>query len=225
MTPLLLLAALAAPVARDAPAATDPTPAPATAEAPAAPAAEAFLQDVAIACPAGATRTTFPLVPNTLFEVETVDAISSAHNLTGNLFGMRMREPLRYGAVVLVPAGTLVQGQITHASENRFGGMAGELVLAARYVQLPQGRIRLRASIGASGKDRKGGATVTRALFGIVGGFIQGDNKELPAGTALAARLAEPVTFHCEGAPAPSSLPIDAPAPATPSPSVPESLH
>jgi hypothetical protein len=222
MTPLLLLAVLAAPVAQDAPA--SPTPMDPAPVAMAAPPADAFLQDVTITCPAGATRTTFPLVPNTLFELETVDAVSSKTNLTGNYFDLRLREPLRYGAVELVPAGTPVRGQITHASENRFGGMAGELILAARYVQLPQGRVRLRASIGASGKDRKGGATVTRALFGIVGGFIQGDNKELPPGTPLSARLAEPVTFHCDGAPAPSSLSVDAPAPATSS-TAPEAIH
>jgi hypothetical protein len=218
MTSWLLLLALAAPAVQD-PAPTPSLPAapsatPVVPEATAPTAADAFLQDVAIACPPGATRTIFPLVPNTLFELETVDAVSSKTNLTGNYFDLRLREPLRYGTVELVPAGTPVRGQITHASENRFGGMAGELILAARYVQLPQGRIHLRASIGASGKDRKGGATVTRALFGIVGGFIQGDNKELPAGTPLSARLAEPVTFHCDGAPAPSPPSVDAPAPA-----------
>lgn len=187
--------------------------------------AETFLQSVAIACPAGATRTTFPLVPNTLFELETVDTISSRHSHAGNFFGLRLREPLRYGAVELVPAGTMVRGQVTHASENRFGGMAGELVLAARYVQLPQGRIRLRASIGASGKANTGGAATARVLFGIVGGFVQGKDKELPAGTPLSARLAEPVTFHCEGAAAPSTSPTSAPAPAAASTSPPEPVH
>jgi len=222
MTPLLLLAALAVPVAQDAPAATDPTPAPVTAVAPAAPAAEAFVQDVSIACPAGATRTTFPLVPNTLFELETVDAVSSKTNHAGDRFGLRMREPLRYGAVELVPAGTPIQGEITHASENRFGGMAGELVLAARYVQLPQGRLRLHSSISASGKSRTGAAATTVVLFGIAGVFVQGDNRTLSPGTPLSARLAEPVTFHCAGAPSPTSPPAGAPAPATPSTSVPE---
>jgi hypothetical protein len=225
MTPLLLLAALAAPVVQDAtPVETAPPAAPVAAAAPPA-AAEAFLQDVAIACPAGAARTTFPLVPNTLFELETVDAVSSKTNHAGDRFALRLREPLRYGAVVLVPAGTPIQGEVTHASENRFGGMAGELILAARYVQLPQGRLRLRASISASGKSRTGAAATTTVLFGIAGVFVQGDNRNLPPGTPLSARLAEPVTFHCEGAPAPSPLSVDAPAPATPSNPAPEPIH
>lgn len=162
--------------------------------------ADAFVQHVAIPCPADATRTTFPLVPNTLFEVETLEAVNSRDGRGGDPFPLRLREPLRYGKVELVPAGTPVHGEVTHATQNRWGGIAGELVLAARYVQLPQGRLRLRASIAASGKNRIGASTTTAVLFGVAGVFIQSSNKELPAGTKLVARLAEPVTFQCEGA-------------------------
>jgi hypothetical protein len=214
MTSWLLVLALATPSTSDA------VPAPATVETPAteapiapvapAPVAnEAFIQSVAIACPAGTTRTTFPLVPNTLFELETLAAVSSRANHGGDPFPLRLREPLRYGAVELVPAGTPVHGEVTHATENRWGGIAGELILATRYVQLPQGRLRLRSSIAASGKSRTGASATTVVLFGIAGVFIQGSNKELPAGTQLSARLAEPVTFHCEGATAPSTLAAD----------------
>ena len=208
-----------APVASPSPVAT-PEPAAEAAVAPAptlppAPAAnEAFVQSVAIACPPGATRTTFPLVANTLFEVETLDPISSKDNRPGDTFGLRLRQPLRYGAVELVPAGTPVHGEVTHADQNKWGGMAGELILATRYVQLPQGRLKLRASIAASGRNRIDASATTTVLFGIAGVFIQGKNKLLPPGTELSARLAEPVTFHCDGATAPSPLPAD-PLPAT----------
>jgi hypothetical protein len=224
----LLLAALAAAPAPAAPVAA--TPAPAASVAPALPMTapagpEAFLQSVAIACPAGATRTTFPLVPNTLFELETVEPVSSKVNRSGDRFALRLREPLRYGAVVLVPAGTPVHGEVTHATENRWGGIAGELILAARYVQLPQGRLRLRSSIAASGKSRTGAAATTVILFGIAGVFVQGDNRTMPAGTALSARLAEPVTFHCEGVPAAPSSTASAPAPAPSSTATPDPVH
>lgn len=205
MTPLILVLALAAPVAArvDVP---SPTPA-----APPSPALEsaantAFVQDITIACPAGATRTSFPLVQNTLFELETLQPVSSKNSKPGDVFELRLREPLRYGAVELVPAGTLVHGEVTHATENRWGGISGELILATRYVQLPQGRLRLRSSIAASGKNRIGTSSTVVVLFGIAGVFVQGSNKELPAGTPLSARLAEPVTFRCEGAPAASSI-------------------
>ncbi|MFC5576924.1 hypothetical protein ACFPOA_02710 [Lysobacter niabensis] len=205
MTPWLLMVALSAPVAQEAPAPTSavaPT-AVAAPDAPPAPSAETFLQSVAIACPADATRTTFPLVPNTLFDLESMDAVSSGTSQKGDRFDLRLREPLRYGPVVLVAAGTPVHGEVTHATENRWGGIGGELILAARYVQLPQGRLRLRASIAAPGAGRTNTAATITVLFGIAGVFVQGDNKMLPAGTALTARLAEPVTFHCEGTTAP----------------------
>jgi hypothetical protein len=216
MTPWPLLLALAAtPVAvpADAPApAPEPAPTADALPAPTPAASEAFLTDVVIACPAGATRTTFPLVPNTLFEVETLDAVSSKFSHPGDTFRLRLREPLRYGAVELVPAGTPVHGEVTHASQNKWGGTAGELILATRYVQLPQGRLRLRSSIAASGRNRNDASATVTILFGIAGVFIQGKNKELPIGTQLSARLAEPVTFRCADAPAP------APVPATPAP-------
>jgi hypothetical protein len=123
--------------------------------------------------------------------------------------------------VVLVPAGTPVHGEVAHATENRWGGIAGELILAARYVQLPKGRLRLRSSIAASGKSRTGASATTVILFGVAGVFVQGDNRTLPAGTPLSARLAEPVTFQCEGVPA--SAPAAPAAPA--SPSTPEPSH
>lgn len=207
MTPLILVFALAAPGAAPVDA---PTPAPVAQPAPAsdAPTANtAFLQDIVIACPAGATRTSFPLVPNTLFELETLQSVSSKVSKPGDTFELRLREPLRYGAVELVPAGTPVHGEVTHATENRFGGMSGELILATRYVQLPQGRLRLRSSITASGKNRIGASATVVVLFGVAGVFVQGSNKELPAGTKLSARLAEPVTFRCEDALAASPLP------------------
>jgi hypothetical protein len=228
MTSWLLLAALAAPVvAQDA---TAPTPvadqpAEVTPAATVPPANELFVRSVAIACPAGTTRTTFPLVPNTLLDLETVTEVSSKTNVAGDRFELRLREPLMYGKVVLVPAGTPVHGEVTHATGNRWGGIAGELVLAARYVELPQGRLRLRASIAAPGKNRTGAAAAGVFLFGIAGVFVQGDNRSMPARTPLTARLAEPVTFHCEGAPAPASVPVDAPAPATASTSTTEPVH
>jgi hypothetical protein len=230
MTSWLFLLALAAPVAaQDAPApapsaAALPAEVPAVAASESAP-ADAFLQSVAIACPAGATRTTFPLVPNTLFDLETITEVSSKTSRPGDRFDLQLREPLMYGKVVLVPAGTRVHGEVTHATGNRWGGIAGELVLAARYVELPQGRLRLRASIAASGKNRTGSAAATVFLFGVAGVFVQGDNRTMPARTPLTARLAEPVTFHCEGAPAPSLLPASAPAPATSSTPTPEPVH
>ncbi len=215
MPPWLLLLALATPAAPAPVAAPEPVAEIAAEPVPAAPAVnEAFVQSVAIACPAGATRTTFPLVANTLFEVETLDPISSKANHAGDTFALRLRQPLRYGAVELVPAGTPVHGEVTHADQNKWGGMAGELILATRYVQLPQGRLKLRASIAASGRNRIDASATTTVLFGIAGVFIQGKNKLLPPGTELSARLAEPVTFHCEGAVAPAPIPAE-PLPAT----------
>jgi hypothetical protein len=204
---LILTLALAVPapaLPADAPVsapATDATPA--AAPAPAAD-PNAFAQRFAVGtCPADAAGRSFPLVPNTLLELEMVDSVSSKLNRIGDTFSMKVREPLKYGAVELLPVGTLVQGEVVHVDKKGTGGRGGELILAARYAQLPEGRLKLKATLGGgstSGKNNAGAAAATYALVGIVGFLVQGQDKVMPSGTPLSAKLAENVSFECAAA-------------------------
>ncbi len=64
------------------------------------------------------------------------------------------------------------------------------MTLAARYVQGPDGPIKLRGmKLGGSGSD-KTGAAMGASLILPLGGFIRGAEIEIPAGTPASAKLA-----------------------------------
>jgi hypothetical protein len=206
-----------APDAPPAPATQPVSSVDSTQDAP-APAPQEWLARVDIACEGSqvAAGAHFDLGPNTLLELELVDPVSSASNHPGDTFSLRLREPLMYGPTRLLPAGTFATGQVVHAARSRGGGKAGELILAARWLQTPQGRIRLRASIGASGTQRTGASLATAVAFGPIGLAVHGAERELAVGTPLVARLADPISFRCGAAPAPLHDPaVPAATPAT----------
>jgi hypothetical protein len=204
---LFLALAVAAPAIEP----TAPPPVPATPVAIAAPPApETPLAVMTLACPAGAAPQ-YVVPANTLLELEAVDLVSSATNHPGDLFALRLSEPLLWGTTELLPAGTPVQGQVVHAARSRGGGKAGELLLAARYAQTSQGRIKLRSNFGASGKDHTKGALAASLVVGVFAMAIHGSEQVVSPGTSLSARLAEPVTFQCGALAAP---PVTPPTPA-----------
>lgn len=159
-----------------------PSPAP-----PDAPAAEPR--------PAGTTAGV-ALPANTVIELEVVDAVSSHSGKPGDFFRLRVLAAIQVDGRVLIPAGTPAMGQIVHAQKAGGGGRGGELILAARYLDLPQGRIELRAGFGASGRPRTGAAAATAVVVGVFGMQVKGKELEVPAGHALSARLAADTTFH-----------------------------
>lgn len=218
MASLWLFLALAANSATVEPAPPATLPAPGEAAAPAAvvpSTPDLPITTLALACDAtqAAAALRFDVPANTLLELETIDAISSATNHPGDVFGLRLGEALRWGPTELLPAGTPVHGQVVHAARSKGGGKAGELILAARYAQTAQGRIKLRANFGASGKDHTKGALAASFALGPFAMAVHGSERVIAPGTKLSARLAEPVTFHCGALAAPPSTPSQPTAP------------
>src|SRR6185295_11597933 len=60
--------------------------------------------------------------------------ISSATAKPGDHFPFHVTEDVVQGDVVLIPAGTIGEGEVVHAAKSKGGGRAGELILAARFV-------------------------------------------------------------------------------------------
>lgn len=132
------------------------------------------------------------LIPaGTVVQLELVDTVGSAIHRSGDHFSLRVTEPVMAGERVLLPAGTPVVGEVLHAAKSGFGGKPGELLLAARYIDSASGRIRLRSSFGAAGKDQAGLAAGVTIAVGVIGFVVRGKEYELPAGTGLSARIAE----------------------------------
>jgi hypothetical protein len=82
-----------------------------------------------------------------------------------------------------------------HATKSGTGGKAGELILAARYLDTPQGQIKLHSSFGAAGKDRTKTAIGMTIAVGALGMLVKGKQVELPVGSPISARLAVDTIF------------------------------
>ena len=153
-------------------------------EAPAAPALEA-------ACCTVPART--PV------EIELLDTINSKANHSGESFAFRLAAPLTIDGRVLVPAGTTGVGEVVHAERARFGGRAGELILAARYLDFNGTRIALRTLRVGAQHGRDSSATInnvnlalaaTVPALSLVAFMIAGGEVNVPAGTRASAQIA-----------------------------------
>ena len=116
---------------------------------------------------------------------------------SGDTFRISLAEPVLVEGTELVPAGVQGMGEVVHAKKGGFGGAAGELVLAVRYLEVDGRHLNLRslAYLGR-GKDN----TDLTAAVGIAAGFpalfINGGNTVVPPGTIVTAKTKEEFALH-----------------------------
>lgn len=156
------------------------------------PAAQAVASPTQPAPDAMATPAACCLVANgALVEIEIAEPISSRLRKRGEKFALRLAEPLVLDGHTVLPAGTAGVGEIIHAASSGGGGKAGELLLAARYLEVDGRQIPLRGfRIGAAGKDHTQGAMAASIAIGPFAQFIHGREIEIPVGTRANAKLA-----------------------------------
>jgi len=155
--------------------------------------------------------------------LELLDPISSARAKRGDAFRLRVREAVSVEGVVVLAAGTEGVGEIVHAEPSRGGGKPGELILAARRLQMGDREVKLRGfKLGGAGNDTSHVALGASFGIGPFAHFIHGKEIEIPALTAGMAKLAEPLHAlpHPEATASPDAEadpqePDAAPAPAT----------
>lgn len=158
------------------------------------------------------------LLPKTTPIIIAIDKeLGSKISQTGETFPIRLAKAVTVDGVEVLPAGITGQGEVVHAKKAGLAGAAGELVLAARYLDLNGRRIDLRSfrfmeagetSLG-KGQDNTGVSNITTAVAGPIGFFIGGGNTNVLPGT-----LANAKTRNVEVFALPASGPAPAPAPA-----------
>lgn len=123
--------------------------------------------------------------------------ISSNAVTSGQLFGFTLSDPILLDGGRSIPAGTAGQGEVVHAARSGMAGKAGELVLAARFLDYQGIRIPLRSMrFGGVGKDQTGtanaiaiGTAVVAPLAGVFALVITGGEVRVPAGALADARI------------------------------------
>jgi hypothetical protein len=152
------------------------TEVPAAAEAPATP-------DVLVTVPA--------LTP-VFLRID--EELSSKKHKNGDRFAILLDEDVQIGGAVVIPAGSVGEGEVIHAARSGMGGKAGELLVTARFVRVAGREVRLRSfSLGAKGRDRSDQALGLAIVTGPIGLFVVGGVMIIPRGTVAAAKTTEDI--------------------------------
>jgi hypothetical protein len=122
------------------------------------------------------------IAADTPIEIEVVDQIDSSKARIGDHFAIRVAAALIVDGKTLIPAGTPGVGEIIHAQrKNHMTGRPGELLIAARYLDLAGTRLPLHGFRIA----KTGSAGLTYAPLGSYAYDTQ-----IPAGSQATAKLA-----------------------------------
>lgn len=136
------------------------------------------------------------LPSGTPVQLEILDLLNSAARKRGDTFGLRVIDDVRIDGTVVIPAGTLGRGEIVHAAAARGGGAPGELLVAARTLDLNGQTVRLRGlRLGATGIDNSGKALGLSLAVGAFAMFVRGHEIEIPASTRVEAKIADALTL------------------------------
>jgi hypothetical protein len=117
-----------------------------------------------------------------------LENVSSSTHVRGQHFELQLTDDITAGDQVVIPAGSVVTGEVIHAQKAGMLGKAGELIIAARYVTVGTRQIKLRAQLMRRGEDK------TMAALFIVP-FIRGKDLVFPAETEVIARTVVDETF------------------------------
>lgn len=136
--------------------------------------------------PAEAASHTLPL--GAYVQLEFVNAMSSDTAIAGQEVALRLAEPITVDGAVIVPAGTPGVGVILDVQANGIAGRPGMISAAARHLDFNGERIGLQGMIaGGAGQNN---VLLSRAVGGLVGVLIRGQEFEIAAGERVSARLA-----------------------------------
>lgn len=138
------------------------------------------------------------IVPaGTRVDLQVIDTVNSRTAKRGDRVRIRLSAPLTTNGMLVLPAGLDGEAEVIHAERSRGGGKPGELLLAARFLDLPGGgRVVLKAmTLGGSGKDNSGGALGVAIVAGPFGMLVRGGELEIPPGTPAQAKLGADLTM------------------------------
>jgi hypothetical protein len=149
--------------------------------------------------------------------VELTDEISTAVQKAGDKVVLRLSAPLIVDGRIVLRAGTRGLGEVIESSRPGLGGKPAVMVLAARYLSRPHGRVRLEGlQLASAGRDNSrvakivGLAGYISTPLGYAGLAVKGDDVFFDKGTTASAKVANDVFLPSLG-PAPrDAAPSDA---------------
>lgn len=178
---LAALAALQASVPQAYTATTQPAPTPAII-APAAPRA------VIISPPAESVLRAGTEVPLIMAESITT---KGKRLRPGQRIRMQVASDVRLGSAVVIPAGSLAEGEITDVKNKGMWGKSGRIEARALNVRVGDRMIRLTGTFDDKGVSGTAAVVTSIVLLPLAGFFVTGTSANIPAGSGVKAFLDE----------------------------------
>lgn len=126
----------------------------------------------------------------TVVEIQIDSPVNSKTFVTGAWYDISLTQAVMLGDQIAIPAGTKGKGQVVHAAKAGWGGKPGELILAARYLELGEQKIALRGmKMGGVGKNNNAEALLAGAVLTPLVFAINGTNANVGQGTLATAKL------------------------------------
>ena len=119
------------------------------------------------------------------------ETLSSRSNVKGDLFRLKVAEPVLVDGAEALATGTVVIGEITNARTKSAFGVSGKLEARTLYAQTPNGTVRLSGRLGQKGKGGTAETVLTYAVIGAISFVVTGKSAIVPAGTHLIARTGQ----------------------------------
>jgi hypothetical protein len=150
------------------------------------------------------------IADGTAVTIEILEPLSSALVKRGDKFRLRLADPVSVEGKPVLASGIEGVGEIVHAEKSRSGGKAGELLIAARYLDYPGAQVPLRGlKLGGRGKDNTNAAMATAFAVGPLALFVRGREIVIPAGTLAQAKIAQDLQLPAQPEAPPSASATD----------------
>jgi hypothetical protein len=149
-------------------------------------------QEPVLSAPDTATATPPALPEGTRVVIRVEQALSSKTAKRGDRFPISLVEDVSLGGRAVVAAGTMGVGEVIHAAGKGFGGRAGELIVAARYLDVGGRRLPLRGfRINSAGANNTGEAIAASIAIPLAGLFVTGSSADIAAGQIAEAKTSQ----------------------------------
>jgi hypothetical protein len=124
---------------------------------------------------------------NSLVPLRMLETLNSDTSTAGTHFKLEVTDDINVDDTVVIPAGSVAEGEIIHAAKSGMLGKGGELSVSARFVYVGERQIKLRAALGSSGANK--------TMLALFVPFARGRQLIIPEGTQLIAKVAADEMF------------------------------
>jgi hypothetical protein len=184
--------------------------------------APAPLPPVAMAAPvAPPAMTNAVLRAGTPVTLRLLEEVTTKKKLArvGQRIRLEVASPVEYNGVVVIPAGTPAEGEITEVRNKGMWGKSGHLTARALWARVGGRQVRLAGTFDDKGVTGTAGVIAAIAFVPIAGFFTTGTSAVLPRGGEVPAFLDEDLVLAFQTiAPAPVMVTVPAQVATTPEP-------